>query len=370
MKILFSGNTAWGMYNFRRFIFESFIQKGNQVIVVTPEDKKYQKELNRIGCQCISIPINAKGKNPLYDFLTYLKYYKILKKEKPDFCFFYTIKPNIYGSMAAGKLNIPFIPITTGLGYTFLHKNIISKIAKILYKKAFKKANEVWFLNNEDVQSFQQEKIVMGKKLFLLHGEGIPTEHFEYQPFTENTESIFLLSARMLWDKGVKEFVEAARIIKQKYPSTKFQLLGFVDNKNPKTIPLKQIQAWEKEGYVEYLGSTNDVRPYIYKSTCIVLPSYYREGIPFSLLEGAACGKPLITTDNIGCRDVVENGKNGFLCRIKDPYDLASCMERIINMPIDKLNEMGLYGRKKVEQEYDIHLVIEEYHKRIIPNKI
>lgn len=367
MKILFSGNTAWSMYNFRRFIFKYFIQKGYQVIVLTPKDEKYQKELQTIGCTCISISIKAKGKNPINDIITYLQFYRILKKEKPDFCFFYTIKPNIYGSMAAGKLNIPHIPVTTGLGYVFLHNNWISKIAKNLYKKAFKKASEIWFLNQEDIQTFQREELVKNKKLFLLHGEGISTQNFEvHLPSNKNLENIiFLLSARMLWDKGIKDFVEAARIIKPQYPNTRFQLLGFVDNKNPRTIPLKQIQEWEKLGYIEYLGATNDVRPYIYSSTCVVLPSYYREGVPFSLLEGAACGKPLITTNNIGCKDVVENEKNGFLCKVKDPHDLASCMEKIIRMSPLKLDEMGLYGRKKVEKEYDINLIIKEYSKRI-----
>lgn len=167
----------------------------------------------------------------------------------------------------------------------------------------------------------------------------------------------------MLWDKGVGEFVEAARILKTKYPLVKFKLLGFLDVDNPNAISKAQMDKWVNEGVVEYLGTTEDVRPYLYDSTCVVLPSSYREGIPFSLMEGAAAGKPLITTNGVGCKEVVEDGVTGFLCQMKNAHSLSYCMEKIIKMPEEERRRMGMKGREKMMDEFDIHLVIQKYDK-------
>lgn len=359
MKIIFIGNTAWSMYNFRSSLFCYFINKGYDVIVISPYDSKYQQELTSIGCFCYSINIEAKGNNPIKDIKTMLQIRKILKKESPDCCFFYTIKPNIYGSMAAASLNIPYIPITTGLGYVFLVDNLVSKVAKSLYRIAFKKAKQVWFLNQDDATSFKESKLVDEAKISILKGEGIDVNRFEV--LHSDKYISFLVQARMLWDKGIGVFVDAARILKHKYPNVKFKLLGFMGVDNPNAISEEQMNEWIQEGIIEYLGSTNDVRPYIYESTCIVLPSYYREGIPFSLMEGAAAGKPIITTDNVGCREVVEDGITGFLCKIKDSEDLAKQMEKIISMSEEERIQMGLKGREKMENEFSFDTVINKY---------
>lgn len=363
MKLLFIGNTAWSMYNFRRPVFIYFLKQGYEIIILAPKDNTYDKLLESIGCKFYPIAIDSKGKNPIKDLLTLFSIKEIMKKEKPDYCFFYTIKPNIYGSLAARLLNIPYIPITTGLGYIFSVNNWISNISKLLYKIAFKKAKKVCFLNKEDANTFINEKLIPENQVIIFNGEGIDVTKFNLE---SNPKDIsFILIARIIWDKGVKEFVQAAQLIKQKYPLTKFKLLGFLGVDNPNAISKEQINIWEKEGIIEYLGSTNDVRPYINSSTCVVLPSYYREGIPFCLMEGAASGKPIITTRNIGCKEVVEDGVTGFLCDIKDPITLSQCMEKIILMSDKERNEMGLKGRKKMENEFDIKLIIEKY-KNII----
>lgn len=362
MKLLFIGNTTWSMYNFRRFVFQHFIQQGHEVIILAPEDRTYQQLLADIGCKYYMLELEGKGHNPVKDIKTIFQIRAILKSEKPDCCFFYTIKPNIYGSFAATSLHIPYIPITTGLGYTFLTSNWIGKIAKILYKIAFKKASQVWFLNEDDAKAFISNKLIGKEKIHILKGEGINVHNFEIH--NESEDLSFLLVARMLWDKGVGEFVEAATLLKRHYPNVKFQLLGFLGVDNPSAISKEQMEEWIKEGNIEYLGETKDVRPFLYKSSCIVLPSY-REGIPFSLMEGAAAGKPLIATNTTGCKDVIDNGITGLLCELKNAKSLAEAMEKIIKMPKEERLKMGMKGREKMQKEFDISNIIEQYNQAI-----
>jgi glycosyltransferase involved in cell wall biosynthesis len=357
--ILLSANTLWSMYNFRKAILEDFIRNNFKVIIVAPEDE-FVAKIEAMGCTFIPIKIAAKGANPIHDFLIFISYLKIFKKTRPDFCFFYTIKPNIYGSLAARLLNIKHVPVTTGLGYVFLNDGIVSRIAKWLYKIAFKKAKQVWFLNQEDYTEFLKEKIINPLQGSVMKGgEGVDLRRFSESPQPDSIS--FLLMARMLWDKGVGIFVEAAGALKQEYPNVQFNLLGFIGVDNPSAIPKKQIDAWEKEGIINYLGVTNDVRPFINQSSCVVLPSYYREGIPLCLLEGAAMAKPLITTDSVGCKETVEDGVNGFLCKIKDAKSLQEAMRKIILMNKEKRLQMGLAGRNKIVQTFDVRKVMEKY---------
>ena len=367
MKILFSGNTAWSMYNFRRKIFESCISDGMEVVVVAPEDNFFSKRIMDMGCKFIHIDISRKGTNPLQDYLLYRSYKKILNQEKPDGCFFYTIKPNIYGGMAAGSLDIPFITITTGLGYIFNNNNIVSGIAKKLYKISFRKAKKIWFLNQDDIDSFINEKIIHKDKAMLLKGEGIDTEYFTFSKNNSETFS-FILIARLLWDKGVGIYVDAAKNLKKKYPRIEFKLLGAIDNNNPMGIPETTIKEWHNEGIINYMGEVQDVRPYINSSSCVVLPSFYREGIPLCLMEGAASGKPIITTDNVGCREVIRDGYNGFICKPQDTESLINAMENMMRLTNDERIAMGEKGRLLMETEFDIRLIEEEYKKAIREN--
>ncbi|MBO5722593.1 MAG: glycosyltransferase family 4 protein [Lentisphaeria bacterium] len=362
-KILFIGNTAWSMYNFRREVFSAFLQKDYQVAVCAPYDKVFSEKLKDLGCDFYDIKLAAKGVNPVEDILLTFRFIMLFLRVKPDFIFCYTIKPNIYGSIAAFLTRIPSIAITTGLGYTFLSKNLISWISKKLYKFAFLFPRKVWFLNRDDQDIFLSEKLVTVHKAEILNSEGINLDDFKpLENASANTGCVsFLLMARLLWDKGVGEFVEAAKILKNKYPATRFSLLGFLGSNNPSAIPEEKLQEWVDNNYVEYLGTTEDVRSYIAKSDCVVLPSYYREGIPRSLMEGAAMGKILITTDSVGCKDTVDDQVSGFLCKVRDVESLTACMEKVILMSPEERSGMGLAGRKKMAREFDMKYIINRY---------
>lgn len=362
--ILFIGNTAWSMYNFRREVFLSFVKKGYEVWVCAPDDEFFSKKIQDLGCRFTPVKLSAKGVNPIEDILLTIRLLLLFLRLKPAVTFLYTIKPNIYGSIAAFLAGIPIIAITTGLGYSFLNRNFVAWISRKLYKFAFRFPREVWFLNQDDLDTFLQAELVTPQKAKLLNSEGINLEQFkpvDKSDIAECASSSFLLSARMLWDKGVGEFVKAAEILKKRYPQTRFALLGFVGIKNPSAIPEELLQQWVQKGIVEYLGVTNDVCSVIKDFDCIVLPSY-REGIPRSLMEGAAMEKLLITTDSVGCRNTVDNNISGFLCKIKDVESLVDCMEKVINMSISERNKMGQAGRKKMKDEFNIEFVIERYH--------
>lgn len=360
-RVVFVANTSWSMFNFRRGILSRLIKEGYQLTIIAPWDE-FSDKLNEMGCQVIDLSISAKGTNPLEDVMLVNRLYRHYKKIKPDFIIHYTIKPNIYGSLAAKLAGVPSLAVTTGLGYTFVNNNWVSRIARKLYKLAFCFPEEVWFLNEEDRQIFLNQHLVSNDKAVLLYGEGVDIEHFKPQVRSRNDDELrFLLIARMLWDKGVGEFVDAARLVKNKYPKATFQLLGSCGVDNPSVIDRGQIKMWEDEGVIEYLGTTKDVRPIIAQADCLVLPSFYREGIPRTLMEAAAMAKPLITTDNVGCRDVVVSGTTGFLCSVKDPISLAKCCEELITMPVNKREAMGQAGRALMAEVFDEKIVIEQY---------
>lgn len=361
--ILFSGNNAWGMWNFRSILIKYFVNRGYRVTVTAPYDEVYFKKFEEIGCGTYDISIEAKGINPVTDFRLILNYRKLFKEFSPDLSITYTIKPNIYASIAAKSLGIKYLPVTTGLGYTFLAEGIVPKIARMLYKHAFRKAEQVWFLNKDDIASFKEAKLIADEKIAQLYGEGVDTEHFLTRPLPTD-EQIFLLVGRMLKDKGVVEYVDAARMLKKKYPNVRFQLLGAVWLDNPAAIAEEEIKAWESEGIVEYLGRTSDVRTYIDKAMCVVLPSY-REGVPCTLMEAASMGRPLVATDVPGCHEVVVDGYNGYLCEVKNAEDLASKMEQIILMPQEERVKMGLNGRQLMIDKFDVKHVINQYENVI-----
>ena len=359
-KLAFVANTAWSMFNFRHGLLSRLIYDGYQLTIIAPRDE-FSDKLQKMGCAVVDLPMEAKGTNPLQELKLIYTLYRIYQQITPDFIIHYTIKPNVYGSFAAKIAGIPSLAITTGLGYTFVNDNFIAKIARQLYKMAFRYPKEVWFLNEDDRQAFLEYSLVRENIAKLLHGEGVNVSHFSPIPSaSDNNSTTFLLVARMLWDKGIGEYIEAARVIKSKYPKTHFQLLGACDVLNPSLISREQISIWESEGIVEYLGTTDDVRTVIANVDCVVLPSY-REGIPRTMLEAAAMAKPLIVSDAPGCKDVVINGKTGFLCKVKNRDSLAAAMELIINQSTQERVDMGVAGRNLVLQKFDEQVVIKKY---------
>ncbi|MGN6669540.1 MAG: glycosyltransferase family 4 protein, partial [Trinickia sp.] len=279
--------------------------------------------------------------------------------------FHYTIKANIYGSVAAWLARVPSIAVTTGLGYVFIQKSRAASVAKALYRFAFRFPREVWFLNRDDHSAFLNERLLARpERAKQLHGEGVDLEHFGLTPLPHEAHVTFVLIGRLLWDKGVGEYVEAARIVRKQYPHTRFQLLGPVGVDNPSAITQADVDGWQREGVVDYLGEAHDVRPFIAKADCVVLPSY-REGVPRTLMEASAMGRPIVATDVPGCREVVDDGVTGLLCEVKNARSLADKITRIVQMDEGARRDMGLRGREKVMAEFDEALVIERYRQTL-----
>ena len=288
----------------------------------------------------------------------------LLHRERIDLLFCYTVKPNIWGGLAAATLHIPFIAFVCGLGHSMICRSYLFWIIKHLYMLSFRFAYEIWFINSDDQRIMIEHKITAYEKSRLLKGEGIDCSRFSCL-LSRSENFTFLLSARMLWEKGIAEFVKAAGILKSRYPDIRCRLLGFVDSGNPSGIPKETLESWNNDGYVEYLGSVSDVVPFVEAADCIVLPSYYREGIPFSLLEGAAAGKPLIAARTPGCIDIVLENVTGFLCNPRDAEDLAEKMEKLLLLTPAERRKMGMQGRKLVEENFSVDKIIPQYLKVI-----
>ena len=326
-----------------------------------------QPNLLAEGIEFCEIDIKNYGTNPFEEVKLLNQLIKLYKSIKPDIVFHYTIKPNIYGSIAAAYCKIPSIIITTGLGHLFEFKNItIRWITFFLYRIACILAKEVWFLNSNDQDVFVYKRIVKKSRTRILNSEGINTEWFKPGKAKKNSNNpSFLFAGRLLKDKGIIEFIEAARVIRKKYPAVKFYVLGFVDQSNPNSISYDELRLHQQEKTIKYLGETSDVRPFLYKTSCLVFPSFYREGMSRILMEAASMETPIITTDNVGCRDIVEHNLNGFICKPQSTASLVDSLEKFIHLDIRDKMEMGKFGRKKMIKEFDEQLVLTTYDAAI-----
>ena len=362
LRVCFVCNTAWAIHTYRPGVLRELLAHGVDVIVIAPRDRTFAA-LEVLGCRCIDLPVASKSTNPLNDLRTFaalLRHYLVLR---PDVVFHYTIKPNIYGSLAAWIARVKSVAVTTGLGYVFIQKSRAASVARRLYRLAFRFPREIWFLNRDDREAFLAANLlVYPERARLLHGEGIDLGHFAATPLPARADAsiVFLLIGRLLWDKGVGEYVGAARKLRSRFARARFQLLGPAGAQNPSAIERAQIDAWQAEGVIEYLGETDDVRPAIGAAHCIVLPSY-REGMPRSLLEAAAMTRPIVATRVPGCQDVVEHGSTGLLCRAAVEDDLAVQLARILETSPTELAAMGERGRAKALAEFDERGVIAYY---------
>jgi glycosyltransferase involved in cell wall biosynthesis len=315
--------------------------------------------MQALGVERIPIRIDRSGANPLADLRLIARYRGLLKRLRPAAYLGYTIKPNVYGSFAAASLGIPALPNVSGLGTAFIGGGPLQQIVVRLYRIGFARASVVFFQNDEDRQLFVDRRIVRPEQARVLPGSGVDLERFTPSPAADGAP-VFLLVGRLLRDKGVNEFVEAARLVRAKLPQARFQLLGPIDEGNRTAIGRAQLESWVAEGIVEYLGTTDDVRPFIAGSSAVVLPSY-REGLPRSLLEAAAMARPLIATDAPGCRDVVEDGVNGYLCAVRDSGSLADAMLRFADLPLKRRLAMGESARRKVQERFNEERVVDTY---------
>lgn len=360
MKIAIVLNTSWNIYNFRLNLVKALLEEGHEVIAIAPKDE-YSPRLIEAGCIYEEVKMDSRGANPVKDIALTFELYRIYKSHSPDVILHYTIKPNIYGTFAASALRIPVINNVCGLGTAFLNKNLVSKIALWLYKLAFRFSRQVYFQNNEDKEFFISSKIINKTKAYLLPGSGVDFKRFVPQINNKNNGPFtFLLIGRLIHDKGILEYIDAIKILKLKGVNAKFQILGQIDEKHARGIKKELIDVWINEDTVEYLGTTDDVRPYINNADCIVLSSY-REGTARSLLEAASSAKPIVTADVAGCNNVVQHNVNGFLCESKSAIDLARKMGDMLTLDKSLLDKMGKEGRKIVKSRFGEKIVIDKY---------
>jgi glycosyltransferase involved in cell wall biosynthesis len=365
VKLLFVGNTAWSMWNFRGATMTYLRKQGHEIYVAAPEDS-YTKELEAAGLHYIRLKnLNRKSLNPLNEIKLFFELLRLYRRLEPELIFQYTIKPNIWGSFAAGAVRTRAIAVVSGLGYVFINKTWLTRLASLLYKFSFYFCQKVIFLNEDDRNDFLRLGIVTEHgKTMVMNGEGVDTEFFKPSntPLYFPKTPVFLLVGRLLSDKGVTDFVDAARIVKRSFPAVRFQLLGPIDTDNPTTISQEQIDSWTTEGLIEHLGVTKDVRPYIEACTAIVLPSRYLEGMNRSLMEAMAMGKPIVTSDIRGCRELVNPSVNGFLVQPKDFKSLARILEELILKDGNQVQKMGLASRELARTSFSIKNVIDTYN--------
>lgn len=360
MHIVMTVNAAWNIVNFRKPVVQALLQAGHEITVLAPPDDAVT-QLAELGCSFAPLEMNAKGLNPIEGLAFQRDMRRQFRALKPDLILSYTIKNNIFGALAARALGIPCLPNVTGLGTAFLSGRLLQGVTEHLYRRAFAHLPVVFFQNDDDKTLFVDRGMIRAEQAQLLPGSGIDLQHFAPTPMpADHTAPVFLMIARLLRDKGVYEFVEAARAVRARHPSARFQLLGAAGAENRTAIGMDQVEAWLREGVIEYLGTTNDVRPAIAAAHCLVLPSY-REGAPRTLIEGAAMGRPVITTDVPGCRAVVDAGHSGLLCQPRDSASLAKAIFIFLEKDEGQRHAMGQAGRQKMECAFDQKIVVDAY---------
>jgi glycosyltransferase involved in cell wall biosynthesis len=359
--IIFSANTSWYLYNFRSSTIKRFIALDHKVICVSPYDN-YSAKLTDYGAKHIDVSIDSKGLNPFRDLILIWNLFLIYRKLSPDLIFHFTIKNNIYGSWAASLARKKFINNITGLGTIFINDNLISKLVYLLYKSSQPFAERIFCQNNDDYSLLIKNNLVPEKKLYILPGSGVDLEKFHPRLLNRGlkTDSFcfrFVYCGRMIADKGLFELIEAVMQINQSTVRCNLWLCGFIDEKNHSYINPALIESWAKQSYIDWIGPTENVSEVLSECNCLILPSY-REGLPRSILEACAMSLPVIASDVPGCRDIISDNHNGFLCNPKDSKSLQSAMLKMLSISDSQREEMGKNGRQRVEKEYNESIVI------------
>lgn len=358
MKILVLANFGMGLYNFRKELLEELISQNHDVYISLPNDE-YVPMLKKIGCKFIDTPINRRGTNPLTDLKLLFNYVKLLNNIKPDIVLTYTIKPNIYGGLACRLSNISYISNITGLGTAVVNGGLLQRITLFLYKLSLKKAKCVFFQNKENEELFIKRKIVSGNHQ-LIPGSGVNLEQYSLMEYPKDIVINFLFISRVMKEKGIDQYLDAATHIKEKYHNTTFHIVGFCEEEYEEK--LKDMQG---KGIIKFHGKQSDVREFHKISHCTIHPTYYPEGMSNVLLESAACGRPIITTDRSGCREIVEDRMNGYIVKQENSQDLIVKIEEFLCLTYEEKRVMGKLGRNKVEKEFDRQYVVGAYIEEI-----
>jgi glycosyltransferase involved in cell wall biosynthesis len=358
-RIVVAANSAWNLVKLRAGLIRGLRERGFHVTVMSAADPSFEQALRELADERVVIPIDRSGLNPIADLRLLGAYRRQLRQLRPAAFLGFTIKPNIYGGIAARATGVPAIANVSGLGTAFIRGGALQWLVSKLYRFALRGASTVFFQNPDDRALFVERGLVAADRARLLPGSGIDVDRFEATALPEGPP-VFLLIARLLGDKGVREFAQAARMLRAELPGARFQLLGPVDSGNRTAIGQAELDRWAGEGIVEHLGETDDVRPFIAEATAVLLPSY-REGLPRVLLEGGAGARPLIATDVPGCREVVQDGVNGFLCEARSAVSLADAMRRLVQLSSAERTAMGLAARRRVQDWFSERAVVEAY---------
>ncbi len=360
--IALSANTSWYLFNFRKSTIKTLISRGYKVLILAPKDD-YSQKLIEIGCDFKEIPF-ARGLSPLSDLACLVKIFLLFRRENIDCICNFTPKSNIFCSMIAKILNVKYINNISGLGFVFTKNIFLRYIVFALYKFSQSKASMVFFQNENDLNQFLKRKIVSKKNSKRIFGSGVNLEVFKYSEKKENHTFTFLFAGRILKEKGIFEYVSAAEnMLNQTKKIIKFQIAGFIDG-SPGSLTFKEFDEIIKKPFIEYLGKSDNIHKLMSEADCIVLPTYYKEGLPKTLLESSSIGRPMITTSLEG-NDVVEDGLNGFICKPESISDLENQMMKMVTLNYNERIIMGKNARSKAERIYDERVNIESYLSQI-----
>jgi glycosyltransferase involved in cell wall biosynthesis len=359
--VLIAINAAWNVVNFRAGLVRALVADGHEVIAAVPDDGALAA-VEALGVRVVVVPMTSASTSITGDLALFWRYVRLIRRERPDAYLGWTIKPNTYGALAARLAGVPRINNVSGLGTVFIRETWVTRVAEALYRLGLGGAATVFFQNHDDRAEFVARGLVASERTEVLPGSGIDTAHYDPVPWPriEDGTFRFLLVARLIRDKGVTEFVEAARIVRARHPHARFALLGFVDVDNATAITREELAGWVEEGVIEYFGAAEDVRPFLGNADCVVLPSY-REGLSRVLLEAGAMARPAIASDVPGCRDVILPGVTGMLCAVRDAECLAARMTEMMALPQAARTEMGCAARTHISENYAENGVISAY---------
>jgi glycosyltransferase involved in cell wall biosynthesis len=373
--ITLSANSSWYLYNFRSSTITRALSKGYKVTCISPEDE-YSQRLIKLGCNHYPINFKSKSKNLFLELFLIFKFIKAYFILKPSAVFHFTVKNNIYGTMAAALLGIPAINNISGLGTAFLKKSLVSFVVTVLYKISQPFAYKIFCQNTEDLNYFKDNRFAQSENLILIPGSGVDTKRFNpnlriSRPASHDEIFTFLYAGRMLRDKGLVELITAIRSINLNSIKCKLILCGFVDSDNISAISIDDIESWSLLPGIQWVGASDQIENIMSKVDCMVLPSY-REGMPKSLIEGGSMGLPAVTTDVPGCRNIIQDGVNGFLCKPYSAVSLQSAMEQMLKISKEELHKLGERSRENILLKFDEQIVINSFCKvldELIGNK-
>ena len=361
MNIMMIGNDTTYVYNLRDLVIQRLTEDGHHIDIVC-EPRLFQDELNRMGCRLIPVTIGRHGKNPLHDIKLYSTLKRIIAREAPDLVLTFNIKPNIYGGLACRKLRVRYIANITGLGTAVEYPGLLQKLSVVLYRFGLKSASCLFFQNEENKSFFLSRKIIEADRRYhVLPGSGVNLQRHQPMAYPKEENALsFLFIARILKEKGIDLYINAARAIKEKYPGCSFHICGLCDDPS-----YQKILEAENGRSVLYHGEQKDLIPYYETAHCIVHPSYYPEGMSNVLLEAAAHCRPIITTDRAGCKEIVEDKISGYIIPIRNEKALTDALEAFIQLDWTQKMQMGLAGRKRIETQFDRKIVAEYYSTEI-----